>query len=157
MRTGLGICVLVLWVVSAFPAVGQLNQPPPPTFKSGGKIKSALAPEDGRLLDSIQQKSFLFFLNERHPSWGIIKDRTAKWAPASIAATGFGLPCFAIAAERKWLTREEAAKITLNSLNFFCDSVQTSATNATGYKGFYYHFLRMDSGTREWNFELSSV
>ena len=27
----------------------------------------------------------------------------------------------------------------------------------TGYKGFYYHFLKMDSGTREWNCELSSV
>jgi len=109
------------------------------------------------MLDSIQQKTFLFFLNEHHPTWGIVKDRTASWAPASIAATGFGLPCLAIGAERKWIARERAAEITLNTLNFFYNSAQSTATNVTGYKGFYYHFLTMDKGTRAWNCELSSV
>jgi len=49
---------------------------------------------------------------------GIVKDRMAAWAPASIASTGFGLPSFAIGAERNWITREEAARITLNTLDF---------------------------------------
>jgi hypothetical protein len=109
------------------------------------------------MLDSIQHRSFLYFMDYHHPEWGIVKDRTKDWAPASIASTGFGIPCFAIGAERGWISREEAAQITLNMLEFFMKSAQSADTNATGYKGFYYHFLRMDSGTREWECELSSV
>jgi len=127
------------------------------TFKSNGKINYTLSTDEEIMLDSIQQKTFLFFMNEHHPEKGIVKDRSASWAPASIASTGFGIPSFAIGAERKWITREQAAKITLNILTFFINSVQSEDTNATGYKGFYYHFLRMNSGTREWLSELSSV
>lgn len=88
---------------------------------------------------------------------GIVKDRTAAWAPASIASTGFGLPSFAIGAERGWITRDEAARITVNTLDFLVNSVQSADTAVTGYKGFYYHFLRMSTGTREWKCELSTV
>ncbi len=126
-------------------------------FKSNGKVNYPSTAEDIKLLDSIQHKTFLFFLHEHHPQKGIVKDRAAAWAPASIASTGFGLPAFAIGAERNWITREQAAEITLKILSFFINSVQNTDTNVTGYKGFYYHFLRMDSGTREWNCELSSV
>ena len=71
------------------------------------------------MLDSIQYKTFLFFLNEHHPEKGIVKDRAADKAPASIAATGFGIPAFAIGVERHWITREQAAKITLSIFRFF--------------------------------------
>ena len=37
------------------------------------------------------------------------------------------------------------------------NSIQSPDTNVTGYQGFYYHFLRMNSGTREWNCELSTI
>ena len=133
------------------------EQPQQIVFKSNGKVNYPLTADEEAMLDSIQHKTFLFFLNEHHPEWGIVKDRTATWAPASIASTGFGIPSFAIGAERNWITREQAAQITLNILNFFFNSVQSADTNVTGYKGFYYHFLRMNSGTREWNCELSSV
>jgi len=126
-------------------------------YKSQGKVNYPLTKDYEIMLDTIQQKTFLFFLNEHHPEWGIVKDRTAQWAPASIASTGFALPCFAIGAERKYITRQQAAQITLNTLKFFMNSVQSDAKDVTGYKGFYYHFLRMDSGKREWNCELSSV
>ena len=127
------------------------------TFKSFGKIDYPITLEDEMMLDTIQQKTFQFFMNEHHPEFGIVKDRAAVWAPASIASTGFGIPSFAIGAERKWISREEAADITLKILNFFANSVQSADTNATGYKGFYYHFLRMDTGTRAWKCELSSI
>jgi hypothetical protein len=42
-------------------------------------------------------------------------------------------------------------------MNFFVNSLQSPDTLASGYKGFYYHFLRMDTGLREWRCELSSV
>lgn len=127
------------------------------SFKSLGKINYPVTADETAMLDSIQYKTFLYFLNEHSPDKGIVKDRAAQWAPASIAATGFGIPSFAIGVERKWITREKAAEITLNMLKFFANSVQSADTNATGYKGFYYHFLRMNSGTREWKCELSSI
>jgi len=133
------------------------TQPEKIIYKSSGKVNYAASPEEFAMLDSIQHKTFLYFLNEHNPNTGIVKDRAAKWAPASIASTGFGIPSFAIAAERKWISREEAAEITLKILNFFSNSVQSADTNATGYKGFYYHFLRMSTGTREWKCELSTI
>lgn len=126
-------------------------------YVSKGNITYPLSTEEEAMLDSIQQKTFLYFLNEHHPDRGIVKDRAASSAPASIAATGFGIPSLGVGVERGWITREEAAAITLNILNFFSESVQSADTAATGYKGFYYHFLRMNSGTREWRCELSSV
>ena len=127
------------------------------SYKAQGKINYELSAADEAMLDSIQQKTFQFFMHEKQPEWGIVKDRTAAWAPASIASTGFGIPAFAIGAERKWISREEAAKITLSIIQFFAGSKQSADTNATGYKRFYYHFLRMNSGTREWKCELSTI
>ncbi len=126
-------------------------------YHSKGVVSYPLTAGDEVMLDSIQQKTFLYFLGEHHSDWGIVRDRTAAWAPASIAATGFGIPSFAIGVERGWINHDEAAQITLNMLDFFSQSVQSADTAATGYKGFYYHFLRMNSGTREWRCELSSV
>ncbi|HCM59015.1 MAG TPA: Tat pathway signal protein [Bacteroidales bacterium] len=133
------------------------SQTQQPVFNSQGRVDYALTTDDEVMLDSIQKKTFLFFMGEHHPEWGIVKDRTASWAPASIASTGFAIPSFAIGAERGWITREEAARITLNMMNFFVNSLQSADTLASGYKGFFYHFLRMDTGFREWRCELSSV
>jgi hypothetical protein len=144
--------LIVFSLLTVF-ACGQSKQ----VYHSKGKIDYKLTPADEAMLDSIQRKTFLFFLNEHHSDWGIVKDRTAVWAPASIASTGFAIPCFAIGAERKYISREQAAKITLDILRFFANSTQSDAKDVTGYKGFYYHFLKMDTGTREWNCELSSV
>ena len=68
-------------------------------------------------------------------------------APASIAAVGFALTAYPIAVERKYLTRAEAVKRTLTTLRFFHDAPQGKEPDATGYKGFYYHFLDMKTGT----------
>ncbi|HQJ13019.1 MAG TPA: glucoamylase family protein [Bacteroidales bacterium] len=144
--------ILLAAIVSA-----ACNQPQKTVFRSQGKVDYLLSSEDEAMLDSIQKKTFLFFMGEHHPEWGIVRDRTASWAPASIASTGFGIPSFAIGVERGWITRDEAAQITLNMMNFFVNSLQGPDALATGYKGFYYHFLRMDTGLREWRCELSSV
>lgn len=138
-------------------AITACQQQESQVFKSFGKIDYPITKEDEMMLDSIQQKTFLFFVHEHHPEWGIVKDRAAEGAPSSIASTGFAIPCFAIGAERGWIEREEAAQITLNMLNFLMKSEQNENTLASGYKGFYYHFLRMDTGKREWSCELSSI
>ena len=146
---------LILLLLFAF--IGCTAQQDQMIFKSMGKIDYPLTLDETNLLDSIQYRSFLYFINETNSKNGLVKDRSATWAPASIAAIGFALPSYAVGVERNWMDRDEAAQITLDILKFFFNSVQSTDTNATGYKGFYYHFLRMNSGTREWNSELSSV
>ena len=126
-------------------------------FNYQGPVNYETNVEDNLLLDSIQLKTFAYFINEHDEAFGIVKDRAASWAPASIASTGFGLACFAIGAERQYISRDEAAKITLKIMRFFAYSNQSADTNATGYKGFYYHFLRLGTGAREWKSELSSI
>ncbi|MGB8358535.1 MAG: glucoamylase family protein, partial [Bacteroidales bacterium] len=150
-------CIIKVTILIAVLAAAACNNPQGIAFKSNGKVDFPLTADEASMLDSIQQRTFLFFLNERHPEWSIIKDRAAVWAPASIASTGFGIPSFAVGAERNWITRGQAAQMTLDILNFFVSSVQSADTSGTGYKGFYYHFLRMNSGTRAWKCELSSI
>lgn len=43
------------------------------------------------------------------------------------------------------------------TLRFFRDSPHGVAPDATGYKGFYYHFLDMQTGRRAWKSELSTI
>src|SRR5665213_3602724 len=76
---------------------------------------------------------------------------------ASIAATGMGLSCYIAGIERGFITRAEAIKRTLAALKFFYTSQQGTEADATGYKGFYYHFLDMETGKRAWKSELSTV
>jgi hypothetical protein len=146
---------MILLVVFVF--VGCNPQQNQIVFQSNGKVDYPLSNSETKLLDSIQYRSFLYFINESDHETGLVKDRSASWAPASIAAIGFALPSYAVGVERNWVSRDDAAKITLNTLSFFLKSVQSTDTNATGYKGFYYHFLRVNTGTREWNCELSSI
>src|SRR5207245_3865068 len=54
-------------------------------------------------------------------------------------------------------SRAEAAWRTLTSLRFFWNSPKGPQPDATGYKGFYYHFLDMQTGRRVWQCELSTL
>jgi hypothetical protein len=122
-----------------------------------GPINYQLSLSNIELLDSLQHRTFMYFLSEVNPNNGLVKDRSASWSPASIAAIGFALPSYAVGIEHGWISREKAAQLTLTTLKFFLNSKQSSDTNSSGYKGFYYHFLKMNLGTREWNCELSTV
>ncbi len=51
----------------------------------------------------------------------------------------------------------EAAARTLTALRFFRDSSQGEEPDATGYRGFYYHFLDLRTGRRVWQCELSMM
>ena len=52
---------------------------------------------------------------------------------------------------------QDAVERTLAALRFFARSEQSRHAEATGYKGFYYHFLDMRSGRRAGQSELSTV
>jgi len=110
-----------------------------------------------RRLQRMQQRAFDYFLYETNPENGLVVDKTAKGWPASIAATGLAMSCYPVAVERGFVTRSEARTRVLATLRFFRDSEQGRNPDASGYRGFYYHFLDMKSGRRAWCCELSSV
>jgi len=109
------------------------------------------------MLDAIQRGAFSFFLHESNPANGLVRDKTRAGWPASIAAVGLGLTAYPVGVERGFMTRTEAVERTLATLRFFWRSNQGREPDATGYKGFYYHFLDMQTGARAWRCELSTV
>jgi hypothetical protein len=113
--------------------------------------------QSGQQLQHLQNKAFAYFQYETHPSNGLVADKTAPDWPASIAATGLALTSYPVAVERGLLSKHAAIKRTLATLRFFRDSPQGEEPDATGYRGFYYHFLDMQSGRRAWQCELSTV
>ena len=84
-------------------------------------------------------------------------DSTREGSPCSIAPTGFALSAYPVGVERGFITREEGISRTLMTLRFFWNSPQGKEPDATGYKGFYYHFLDMQTGRRTWKCELSTI
>jgi hypothetical protein len=112
---------------------------------------------DEALLERFQCAAFDYFLKHCNPSNGLVADTSRAGAPASIAVVGFALSCYPVGVERGWMARADAAERTLVTLRFFWSSEQSEAGDATGYKGFYYHFLDMQSGRRVWQSELSLI
>lgn len=108
-------------------------------------------------LDKLQRDTFGYFLKETNPQNGLVPDSTRRGAPSSITAVGLALAAYAAGAERKFITRAEAVRRTLTTLRFFRDSPQGEDRDATGYKGFFYHFLDMQTGRRAWESELSTI
>jgi hypothetical protein len=115
------------------------------------------AESDEALLTRFQRAAFEYFLEHSNPRNGLVADTSRAGAPSSIAVVGFALSCYPVGAERGWITRADAAARTLVTLRFFWSSEQSEAADATGYKGFYYHFLDMQSGRRAWQSELSLI
>ena len=108
-------------------------------------------------LEKLQRQTFDYFLHETNSANGLVIDKTAPDWPASIAATGLGLACYPVGVERGFMSRAAAVERTLVTLRFFWNSPQGREADATGYKGFYYHFLDMETGKRAWQCELSTV
>ena len=114
-------------------------------------------PIDPAELETLQRETFAYFVKEANPSNGLIADKTQPGAPSSIAAVGLALSSYPVGVVRGFMSRADAVQRTLATLRFFDASVQGTEADATGYKGFYYHFLDMRSGRRAWECELSTI
>ena len=108
-------------------------------------------------LDALQRHSFEYFLHETNSVTGLIADKSQAGSPASVASVGFALAVYPVGVERGWMTRADAILRVLTVMRFFSSSSQTTAFDATGYKGFYFHFLEMATGKRVGDCELSTV
>ena len=109
-------------------------------------------------LRSLQRHTFQYFWRETDPSNGLIPDNTsADGIPASIAGVGLALSSYPVAVERSFVTRAQAVERTLATLRFFWNAPHGPMPDATGYKGFFYHFLDVRTGRRAWRSELSTI
>ena len=109
-------------------------------------------------VEELQERTFRWFVDTTNRSNGLTPDRWPRKTFASIAAVGFALTCWPIGVERGWMTREEARERTLITARFFHDAPQgPEPTGVTGHKGFFYHFLDMETGHRYRDTELSTV
>ncbi|HJS74324.1 MAG TPA: glucoamylase family protein [Vicinamibacteria bacterium] len=108
-------------------------------------------------LSALETGTFDYFWQETNPGNGLLPDSTRKGAPASIAGVGLALASYAIGAARGYVSRSEACNRVLKILRFFARSPQGVEVDATGYKGFYYHFLDVESGRRHRRSELSTI
>ena len=108
-------------------------------------------------LEKLQRLTFGYFLNETNKENGLVLDSTRQGSPCSIAATGFALAAYPVGVQRGFIARKDAVKRVLTTLRFFFNSPHGTEADATGYKGFYYHFLDIKTGRRIWNSELSTI
>lgn len=109
-----------------------------------------------KLLLKELKRSYLFFLKEANlnlesKGYGLIRDKNLFADNiASIASVGYGLAALVIGVNRHWLSYNEARKRVSKTLDTFLN-------NAEGKNGFYYHFLNIHTGKREWNCEISII
>lgn len=102
------------------------------------------------------RKSYNFFIkeannNKESPGYGLIRDKTILANDiASIASVGYGLAALVIGVKHKWLTFQKAYEKASRTLDTFINSVE-------GENGFFYHFVNMETGKREWNCEISII
>jgi hypothetical protein len=116
------------------------------------------APTLGRAaVHALQEESLRYFLHETNPRNGLVRDKTRRGWPASIAAVGMALAAYPLGVERRLIGRRKAVQRTLAALRFFSRAPQGPEPDATGYRGFYYHFLDMRTGRRAWDCEISTV
>jgi hypothetical protein len=128
-----------------------MNTPP------AGLAKSPEPPFDDVLLERLQRGAFDYFLQAYNPRNGLVADTTREGAPSSIAVIGFALSVYPVGVERGWMERADAVQRTLVTLRFLMACDQSGSARATGYRGFYFHFLDMASGTRVWRSEVSLI
>ena len=146
----------MVWLLTAGTAVpGSLDRAiarPAPS--------KVLSVADNDLLDDLSRRSVRYFLDHTNPITGLTLDRAPTTGGlnkkpgsdgvASIAATGFGLTAFCIAADHRWISREVARERVLAALEFF-------AKKAPQQHGWFYHFLDVATGERRWQSEVSSI
>lgn len=119
---------------------------------------NAISARDAAFLDTLQHRTFEYFWETANPRNGLVPDRWPTPSFSSVAAVGFALTAYPVGVEHGWITRDQARERVLTTLRFFVNAPQgTASSGMTGYRGFYYHFLDMQTGQRFERVELSTI
>lgn len=117
-----------------------------------------ISPDDSTFLDMVQKAAVNFFWEQANASNGLIKDRSTSNSACSIASVGFGLTALCIGSDHGWLPADKVRQRVLTTLRTFWNKPQgRESAGFIGYKGWYYHFLNMNTAMRDGNTELSDM
>ncbi len=106
----------------------------------------------------LKRRTFNYFWDVVDTATWQTDDRYPTRAFTSVAATGFALPAYIIGIHNAFISREQGAERTLKVLKWLWEAPQGPDKNGNvGYKGFFYHFLNYQNGTRFKQVELSTV
>ncbi len=112
---------------------------------------------DTALLEQVQRRAVLYFVEQSDPGTGLALDRAAldggrggAPAPSSSAATGFALSAWCIGEARGWLPAGEALRRTRTALRFVL-------AEHAHKRGWLYHFVDAQTGRRVWQSEASTI
>jgi hypothetical protein len=159
LRKRLALLVLATGLALVAPG-GCASRSAPPAPQTGvDTARTRLSAADEALLEDLSKRSFQFFWDHADPGTGIVRDRartdgspvpTNARDVGSIASVGFGLSGLCIAAERGWVPRSAAVDRARTTLRFFAERMEHE-------RGWFFHFVNLRTGAREWSSELSSI
>ena len=98
---------------------------------------------DSALLDLVQKQTFRYFWDFAHPVSGLARERSNNSfgygdEVVTSGGTGFGIMSVIVATERKWISRDTAAKFLLRMVKFL--------SKADAYHGVFAHWLHGATG-----------
>ncbi|MEP6615615.1 MAG: glucoamylase family protein [Ginsengibacter sp.] len=126
----------ILFFLVAVPAshaqVKTLEKPSSNVASSREKLS------DTALLELVEKQTFRYFSDFAHPVSGMARERSNRDfnygdEVVTTGGTGFGVMSIIVGAERKWITRDSAARHLLKMLNFLM--------KANAYHGVFPHWM----------------
>jgi hypothetical protein len=130
------LLVSFLSIVVSFPVVAQKVKQKN-TTKQEGLVPRPANLSDSALLDVVQKQTFKYFWDFAHPLSGMARERSniTDYGPETVTTggTGFGVMSVIVAAERKWISRDTAARFLLKMVNFLL--------KAPSYHGAFPHWM----------------
>lgn len=127
---------LVACLLCCFVAAQPANKP----FDPAKRPKNL---SDSALLDLVQKQTFRYFWDFAHPVSGMARERSNKTfgygdEVVTTGGTGFGVMSVIVATERKWISRDTAARFLLKLVNFLL--------KANSYHGVFPHWMDGETG-----------
>lgn len=104
---------------------------------------SASSMTDSMLLDLVQKQTFRYFWDFAHPVSGLSRERSNATfgygdEVVTIGGTGFGVMSVIVATERKWISRDTAARFLLRLVSFL--------NKAESFHGAFPHWMNGATG-----------
>ncbi len=134
--------LLIFIAVATIPSFSfaQVKEKKVVSFNAASRPKNL---SDSALLDLVQKQTFRYFWDFAHPVSGLSRERSNTAynygnEVVTTGGTGFGIMSVIVAAERKWITRDTAAKFLLKMVNFLL--------KANSYHGVFPHWLNGATG-----------
>ncbi|HKZ66418.1 MAG TPA: glucoamylase family protein [Chitinophagaceae bacterium] len=134
--------LLIFIAVTTVPSFSfaQVKEKKVTSFSAASRPKNL---SDSALLDIVQKQTFRYFWDFAHPVSGLSRERSNVAynygnEVVTTGGTGFGIMSVIVAAERRWITRDTAAKFLLKMVNFLL--------KANSYHGVFPHWLNGATG-----------